>query len=92
MEGTMLVFYGNQPCLDTTVCETPGPNFQKKYGLNRDRQPDRDWGELRNTDQSTGRFVKETPELRQILLEDLSYAYGRDTKVFTEKLKEFKFI
>lgn len=88
----MLVFYGNQPCLDIEVCQTPGPNFNRKYGLNRDRNPDRDWSELRNTDLSIAKVVKDTPELRQILLEDLAYTYGRDTKKFSEKLKEFGYV
>ena len=88
----MIVFWGNQPCLDTTVCDTPGPNLNKTYGLNRDRNPDRDWPELRRTDITTGKYVKETPELRQTLLEDLAYTYGRDTKKFTEKLKEFGYV
>ena len=88
----MLVFYGNQPCLDLEVCKTPGPNFNKSYGLNRDRQPDSGWSELRRTDCTVGRFVKETPELRLILLEDLAYAFGSNTEKFKEKLKEFNLI
>lgn len=88
----MLVFWGNQPCLDTEVCETPGPNLNRVYGLNRDRHPDRDWGELRRSDVTDARHVKETPELRLILLEDLAYTYGRDSKKFREKLEEFNLI
>lgn len=89
----MLVFYRTQPCLDISELDvTTGPNVGKKYGLNRDRNPDRDWGELRNTILDNAKEVEETYELRQILLEDLAYTYGRDTTKFTEKLKEFKFI
>lgn len=89
----MLVFYGNQPCLEISELEvTQGPNIGKKFGLNRDRQPDADWGELRRTTLDNARIVTDTPELRQILLEDLAYTYGRDTNRFREKLKEFNFI
>jgi hypothetical protein len=43
----ILVFPGNQPCLEVTTCDTEGPNFNVKYGLNRDRSPDSGWGEMR---------------------------------------------
>ena len=88
----MVVFYGNEPCLDITICSSKGPNFNKKYGLHRDRLPDAGWGELRSSLLSGAKVVAETPELRQLLLEDLAFAYGRDTKKFAEKLTEFKFI
>lgn len=71
----------NQPVLDIN---------EEGFGLNRDRNPDRDWSELRLTRETEE--IESTPELRQILLEDLAYAYGSNTKKFTEKLKEFKFI
>ncbi len=71
----------NQPILDID---------EKGFGLNRDRDPDRDWGELRWSKEF--KEVEITPKLLQTLLEDLAYAYGSDTKKFTEKLKEFKFI
>lgn len=89
----MLIFWANQPCLDISELDvTTGPNVGKKYGLNRDRNPDRDWSELRNTILSSAKEIEETPELRQILLEDLAYTYGNNTTKFREKLKEFKFI
>lgn len=89
----MLVFYRTQPCLDISELDvTTGPNVGKKCSLNRDRNPDRGWSELRNTILSLAKEVEETYELRQILLEDLAYTYGRNTTKFTEKLKEFKFV
>ena len=36
---TIMVFFGNQPCLEII----------DNMGLNRDRQPDNSWGELRRT-------------------------------------------
>jgi hypothetical protein len=89
----ILVFYGNQPCLDITTCDVEGPNFNVKYGVNRDRNPDRDWSELRKSRISTNtKEVEMTPELKIILLEDLAYTYGQDSKKFNAKLKEFKLI
>jgi len=89
----MIVFSRKEPCLEITPFEGKiGPNVGKKYGLHRDRNPDRDWGELRNTCMSVSKEVEDTDELRKILLEDLAYTYGKDTKKFTEKLFEFGFI
>ncbi len=81
----ILVFHGNQPCLD--ISEN---NVGKKFGLNRDRNPDRDWTELRNTSLEYAKEVELTPELKLILLQDLAYAYGNDTDKFTQKLKEYE--
>jgi hypothetical protein len=78
---TIKVAQFNQPVLDID---------EKGFGLNRDRTPDRDWGELRWSKEM--KEVESTPELRQKLLEDLAYTYGSDTIKFTGKLKEFKFI
>jgi hypothetical protein len=86
------VFHRNQPCLDITESDMKiGPNVGKKYGLNRDRNPDRDWSELRRSCMSACLEVEETPELRKILLEDLAYTYGSDTSIFSSKLIEFGF-
>lgn len=41
---------------------------------------------------SYAKEVELTPELKQILLEDLAYAYGRNTNKFGQKLKEFYLI
>jgi len=76
----ILVFYCNQPCLD------------KLTGLNRDRNPDSNWHELRSTILTAAKEVELTPELKQILLEDIAYVYGNDSKKFTAKLKEFNLI
>lgn len=84
-----------QPVLDVSISDTTdksSPNFGKEYGVNRDRCPDADWGELRQTCMSYAKEVELTPELKQILLEDLAYAYGRNTNKFGQKLKEFNFI
>ena len=76
----ILVFYDNQPCLD------------KSTGLNRDRNPDNGWTELRNTVLTQAKETELTPELKQVLLEDIAYVYGNNSKQFTAKLKEFNLI
>lgn len=78
----ILVFYGNQPCL----------NIAGKSGLNRDRNPDNGWDELRSTAIVAAKETELTSELKQILLEDIAYVYGNDSKQFTAKLKEFNLI
>jgi hypothetical protein len=75
----ILVFGHNQPCLDV----------RGNMGLNRDRNPDRDWSELRDTTLLYAKEVEMTNELKQILLEDLAYTYGSVTDKFASKLKEF---
>ena len=88
------VFHNNQPVLDIFTLDVPKntPNYGKKYGLNRDRNPDRDWNELRSSDMSNVKEVVLTKKLKQILLEDLAYTYGNDSHKFSLKLKEFKLI
>lgn len=76
----------NQPVLDIIVIDA------EEFGLNRDRNPHADWNELRRTNMINAKEVKLTEELKQILLEDLAYAYGTNTSKFREKLKEFGFI
>ena len=88
----MLVFYGNQPVLEIKTETQSGANFGNKYGLNRDRLPDSGWGELQWTILTEAEELEETPKLRQLLLEELAYAYGNNTNKFREKLIEFKFI
>lgn len=65
-----------------------------EMGLNRDRNPDADWDELRSTNLNSNTIseVELTEELKIILLEDLAYTYGNNTTKFNNKLKEFKFI
>lgn len=90
---TIKVFPGNQPCLDITTSEiTVGSNVGKKYGLNRDRNPDRDWSELSKTTMYSAKEVELTPELKQILIEDLAYAYGSDSIKFRAKMIEFELL
>lgn len=84
---TILVFPGKQPCLGV-ISNLNGIPF----GLNRDRNPDANWGELRKTRLDIAEEVELTPELKITLLEDLAYAFGNNTKEFNAKLKEFEFI
>lgn len=91
----ILVFPYNQPCLDIRVMDNvskDSPNHNVKFGLNRDRNPDRDWPELRSSRLDSAKEVEMTDELKQILLEDLAYTYGNDTNKFALKLKEFNLI
>ncbi len=90
----ILVFYNNQPCLEISKMDVPKgtPNYNKKFGLNRDRNPDRDWSELRNTSLENAKSVPLTNKLKQILLEDLAYAFGSDSSKFSHKLKEFNLL
>lgn len=91
MKQKILVFCTNQPCLDITTLDVPKdtPNYGKRFGLNRDRNPDRDWSELRNTSLEYAKEVELTPKLKQILIEDLAYTYGSNTSKFSDKMKEF---
>jgi len=63
-----------------------------EFGLNRDRFPDSCWDELRITTMERAKEVELTNELKVTLLEDLAYAYGQNSKKFSEKLREFKLI
>lgn len=65
-----------------------------KFGVYRDRQPDRDWGEIIQKNMETGGIETRTltPELKLRLLGDLAYVYGNKTEKFEEKVKEFKLI
>jgi hypothetical protein len=81
------VIYKNQPILDID---------EDNFGLNRDRNPDSGWGELRRSSLTHNKTIEvdlnENRKLAIILIEDLAYAYGSDTKKFNKKLKEFGFI
>ena len=88
----IFVFYNNQPCLDIVQYKTEGVNYMASYGLNRDRNPDRDWGELRRTRLTEAKEVELDERLKLILLEDLAFAFGNDSKKFRDKLYEFKLI
>lgn len=79
---TIQVFSKNQPCLDIVG----------EYGINRDRNPDSGWGQLRKTFIDYSEEVELTDKLRVILLEDLAYVYGENTEKFNQKLREFCFI
>jgi hypothetical protein len=82
---TIHVFSQNQPVLNIVTDDINN----KEYGVNRDRNPDSGWGEVRKTIMTSAKEVELTEELRMILIEDLAFVYGSDSKKFTEKLKEF---
>ena len=86
---TIKTFYGIQPVIDIRIEKTPGPNFGKEYGLNRDRKPDADWSEWRSSLMNNAKDTEVTPELLQILIEDLANYYGENPKLFSNKLTEF---
>lgn len=73
------VFYGNEPC----ILEKDG------YGLHRDRCPDSGWCELRYGIMSNVKEVYLTPELRKILIEDIAYYAGQNSKLFSELMDSF---
>lgn len=79
----ILVFNNNQPCLDIRSDGT---------GVNRDRNPDNGWDELRVTNIKYAKEQELTPELKVILIEDLAYFLGKHSDKFTVKLKEFNLI
>lgn len=84
---TIKVIHGNQPVLEIK-CDHSTMN-EPEY-LNRDRNPDAGWNELRWT--RSLKCIKEiemTPELRQILFEDLAFAFGHDSKKLAERMKHF---
>lgn len=88
---TIKTYYG-QPLLGTTKGISAGK--ETDFAIFRDRFPDSGWGELQqvNLELSAEKIQDSelTEELRITLLADLAYAYGSDTKKFTEKLKDFQ--
>lgn len=63
------------------------------FGLYRDRFPDNGWGELSWINFSASNINEEdNEELRTKLLEDLAYAFGRDTLEFSKQLREHNLI
>ena len=89
----ILTFYDIEPVLDTKVETAEGPNKGVKYGLHRDIMPDAGWGELRWTrlDKAVNKYDSDG-KLKVKLLEDLAFAFGKDSTKFREKLIEFKLI
>lgn len=87
----IFIFYSNEPVLDISH-EQRSDGTTYHLGLHRDRLPDADWSELRRTIITNAKEVEMTEELKTILLEDLAFTYGDDTKKFNAKLKEFNFI
>ena len=80
-----------QPIIHTEASASSGSRF----GVNRDRFPDSGWDELRTTNldfNKTTVLKLDTKELKLTVLEDLAYAYGRNTKKFSEKIEEFKIL
>lgn len=76
------VFYGNQPCLEE----------KNGMGLNRDRNPDSGWGEMRNTRIESAKEIEMNKDIRKILLEDIAFHYGKNSAEFSRKLEEFNLI
>jgi len=91
MKAKTIKTYYQQPILAIVKGVSAGKEVD--FGVFRDRCPDTDWGEIQkvNLEISPERIKTEklTEELRLKLLGDLAYVYGRDTKIFEEKLKEF---
>lgn len=77
------VFKGTMPCLDIN---------QDNMGLYRERDPDAHWDDLRRAIITESKQEEFTPALKQILLEDLAYTYGRESDKFIAKVKEFKLL
>jgi len=86
----ILTYYG-QPILETVKGISAGK--ETNFGVFRDRQPDRDWGEIQQTNlEISAEKIKTeelTDKLRIKLLGDLAYVYGNNTVKFEDKLKEF---
>ncbi len=84
----IVVFNGNQPCLEKEYDTTQ----RAWFGINRDRCPDSGWSEFHNTRMRCGydKEVELTPELKKILIEDICEYY--DGKRAYEKLIEFDLI
>jgi len=82
----------NQPILEISDGTSAGKTVD--FGLYRDRFPDRDWGQLNRTNMQLTEIkeVELTAELKEILIGDLAYCYGTDTKKFISKLKEFNLL
>lgn len=81
--------YFGQPILD--VFKGISAGVETDFGLVRDRNPDRDWGELSKVNMEMCRIeeVELTKQLKTTLLEDLAYAFGNNTEKFNQKLKEY---
>ena len=73
------VFYGNEPC----IVEKDG------FGVHRDRMPDRGWGELRSGRIDLATEMDLTPTLTKVLIEDIAYYAGQNSKLFSELMESF---
>ena len=88
---TIQTYYG-QPILEIVKAISAGKEVD--FGVFRDRQPDRDWGQVQQVNlELSAEKIKEQPlteELRIKLLGDLAYVYGNNASRFEQKLKEFE--
>lgn len=81
-------FINNQPIIDID---------SRKFGLNRDRNPDFGWNELRWSNleehnvQEIDISLTMNLDYKIILIEDLAFAYGQSSR-FKQKLIEFNLI
>ncbi len=90
----ILTIHSN-PVLDVIKSDTTdksSPNYRREYGVNRDRDPDNGWSESRQTCMTYSKEAELTPDLKIKLLEDLAFVYGRNSKMFSQKLKEFNLL
>jgi hypothetical protein len=83
--------YNGQPILEIVKGISGGREVD--FGVFRDRQPDRDWGEIKQVNlEISPEKIKTEPlsnELRIKLLSDMAYVYGSCTAKFEGKIKEF---
>lgn len=85
---TIFIFPGNQPCLKITTLDINphSPNFGKEYGINRDRNPDSGWNEIRQTIMEQAKEVELTDELRKTVIEDLAFMCGYNSENFRQEM------
>jgi hypothetical protein len=89
---SLLVIKSNIPILHITKGISAGKEVD--CGIYRDRNFDSDWDAIHsiNLELTPPTRILITPALRQQLLEDLAFTYGKDTNRFSDKLKEFGFV
>lgn len=86
MKTIWTAWNGTEPILDID---------EEGFALYRDRDPDAGWGPLRRSKMSKNDHIIQvelTPELKQTLLEDIAFTYGKDSKKFTAKMQEFNLL
>lgn len=81
----VLVNNSNQPIINTEL------DSGQTYGINRDRSPDANWSEWRKTNITSNSIseVEVTPELKIIMIQDISDLYHSKPDLLIDKLNEF---